>query len=170
MQLAANAPTVERYLSLGLSMTEAMELRDRYICRARTRKSKSQTNEILDLLDRWDVTTLEIGMLRFSPPVSLENNAVQIGQVEADPLIMTGKSEILVEEFGAAGHILWRVARTPEQLLDALVVAAKYLGSCGVGEIDIEESSMAKSVASNCAVLAGGDQYSSFFKMLLMAW
>jgi hypothetical protein len=127
-----------------------------------------ETNEILSLMKRWDVGNIEVGMISFvGSPVPLERGT-QVGFVEADPLIvLNNKEEMLVEETGMNGHILWYVAKNPSSFLNALVVAARFLSERTIGLVDLYDIPAAKSIARDCTRRAGGDRYSAFYSMLL---
>jgi hypothetical protein len=54
-------------------------------------------------------------------------------------------------------------------MLDALVIAARFLGIRAVGTIASGDEGAARSVALQCASAAGGDKYLDFYTMLLGA-
>jgi hypothetical protein len=54
-------------------------------------------------------------------------------------------------------------------MLDAMVIAARFLEQRGAGTIDFDDFKAARSVATECATAAGGDRYLDFYKMLLGA-
>ena len=171
-ELSAIAPSIESLRELGLSETEAESFKAGYVCHhRRSPLPLTASNEMLDLAIRWDVSTIEVGMVRLlGTPSIRQGSGIQIGLVEADPLvIINSSSELIVEELGTAGHVLWKAARTPGQFLDALVVAAKFFSERTVGAIDFNDLGTAKTIANECATLAGGDEYTGFYHMLLGA-
>jgi hypothetical protein len=168
-RLACLAPSVEALARIGLSETQANDFRDNYFCQKRQTVVR-ETNEILALLKGWDLSSVEIGMVRFAQQPSEIPGKVLIGKVEADPLmLMQTTGEILVEDLHAPGHILWVAARSGSTLLDALIPAAEFLTKRGLEEIDVEDTHAARVVAKRCAMLAGGERYVDFFSMLLGA-
>jgi len=111
----------------------------------------SVDNEIVALLTGWNAGKIEIGMIRlFDEPVQI-NEGLQIGLVEADPLVIATEGEMIVYEKNSQ-HILWRVAQNPDYFLDALVIAADFLTKTGLDIIDFEDVEAAKEAANDCAV------------------
>ena len=96
--------------------------------------------------------------------------ALGVGVVEVDPLIIRqpGNNVVVVEDFHPT-HELWRAAASPAMFLDAMAVAAQFLADCCVGKVDFDDFDTAQAAANRCATLAGGDDYRSFFLMLLGA-
>ncbi len=126
----------------------------------------SVDNEIVALLTGWNAGKIEIGMIRlFDEPVQI-NEGLQIGLVEADPLVIATEGEMIVYEKNSQ-HILWRVAQNPDYFLDALVIAADFLTKTGLDIIDFEDVEAAKEAANDCAVTVGGSNYTQFYIMLL---
>lgn len=171
-KLSSVAPPIESLLEIGLSETEAESFRDRYVCKPKSIPLPLiASNEILDLVIQWDVNLMEIGMVRLLDTPSIHRGSgIQIGFVEADPLVMLDTSlELVVEELGTTGHILWKSAQSPGQFLDALLVAANFFSKRTVGVVDFDDSETAKTTADECASIAGGDEHIDFYYMLLGA-
>src|SRR5207302_5729854 len=113
-KLAEVAPSLSELERLGLSRSEAVSIRNGYICTRRdTPLSIPESNELTALMKYWDTSTVEVGMVRMlEMPVETERG-LQIGLVEDDPLVAASASgELFVEERGTRGHLLWRVARS----------------------------------------------------------
>jgi hypothetical protein len=168
-KLCASAPSIESLREIGLSEAESDSFRAGYICLPRRSPLPLiASNEITDLMILWDVSMIEIGILRLLGTPSIHYGlGVQIGLVESDPILITDRSsEIVVEEVGTAGHVLWKVARSPGQFLDALVLAAKFFTDRAVGTIGFDDLEAAKATANKCSTLAGGDEYTEFYSML----
>ncbi|MFM8582242.1 MAG: hypothetical protein ACKOFW_12145 [Planctomycetaceae bacterium] len=124
----------------------------------------------LEGLQHWDLSNVEIGMVRFPNQPSNRLGGVLIGCVESDPLVLISDTgEIVVQEFGTPDHVLWFVARNGESMLDALVIAANFLSKRAVGRIDLQDHEAIRSVVIQCSTAAGGEKYLDFFRMLLGA-
>jgi len=166
--LEKSAPLVECLVAVGLSREGAELFRQTQICQRRTAPLPTNvTNELIELASRWDVSKVEIGMIRLLGTPIDQERTVQVGLVEADPLVIVKvSSELLVEEAGTAGHVLWKVALGPSNFLDALVVAAKFLADRAVGIVDFDDIEIARTTAVRCAELAGGNSYLEFYLML----
>jgi hypothetical protein len=66
-------------------------------------------------------------------------------------------------------YVVSRVAQDGSHLLDALLMAAEFLGKTGLNEIDFEDFAAASAAAERCAEAAGGAKYLNFYRMLLGA-
>ena len=167
--LARIAPLESDYIIAGLSMETARRLRKSYLCQERKIQLHiTESNELLGLMKKWHTGNVEVGMIRLSDEPLETERGVQIGVVEADPLIIVNSTgELVVEESGANGHILWSVAESPGRFLKILIVAAQFLEKCGMGAIDPSDFRIARVTAEECAVLAGGNKYHAFYLMLL---
>jgi len=108
-------------------------------------------------------------MIRF-PGFHIEpSGAIHIGCVEADPLVLLPNGEAVVYELGTNSHLLWRAAKSGTVFLDALVIAARFLGRRAVGTIDIDDNEAPRSVVFECATAPGWDRFLDFYTMLLGA-
>ena len=166
-RLEALAPAITDLQKVGLKENEAIAERKTYHCAKRAKPlSLPDSNEVVALLTGWNAGQIEIGMIRlFDDPVQI-NEGLQIGLVEADPLVITGGGEMIVYETNSQ-HILWRVAQNPDSFLDALIIAADFLTKTGIDIIDFEDIDAAKQAANSCAAVVGGSDYTQFYLMLL---
>jgi len=165
-RLAAAAPSISRLLELGLDHQEAADLRRQFYCPRRDPAGAPEQNEVLALLKGWDVSAAQIGMVSFLQPPVATPTGIQVGRVEADDLVLLPDTgELVVEELGTDGHVLWRAAAGPGAFLDALCLSAEYLAKCGMPSSG--SPAEPRLVAEQAALLAGGDQYWPFYFMLL---
>lgn len=166
-RLEALAPAITDFQKVGLNEDEAIAERKTYHCDKRTKPlSLPDSNEVVVLLTGWNAGQIEIGMIRlFDEPIQI-NGGLQIGLVEADPLVITDEGEMIVYETNSQ-HILWRVAQSPDFFLDALVIAADFLTKTGLDIIDFEDIDAAKQASNSCAAVVGGSNYTQFYLMLL---
>ncbi len=168
-EAAPNAPELEK---CGFSNEQATDFIKSFLCVQRDRPLllESGSNQLLELVREWDLSKVEIGMIRFPEPPSERLGSICVGYVEVDPLvILADTDEIAVHELGTKEHLLWVVAKCGSKLLDALVIAARFLARRAVGTIDFDDSKLARSISIECATAAGGDKYLDFYKMLLGA-
>ena len=171
-QLAEAAPRPSDLERSGLVGEAAHEFIRSFLCVKRDQPSAepSGSEPVLELLRNWDLSKVEIGMVRFPGSHVESSGTICLGCVEADPLVLLPNGgEIVVHELGTKEHILWHVAKNGSALLEALVVAAGFLGKRAVGSIDFDDYETARTVALECATVAGGNKFTSFFKMLLGA-
>jgi len=171
-ELADAAPKESDLRKCGLSSDQASDFIRSYFCIKRDRPLPvgGGTDQVLELLRKWDLSKVEIGMVRFPDPPVEQAGKIYIGYVEADPLVMLLDSgEIVVHEYGTKEHLLWPVAKNGSKLLEALLIAARFLEKTGIGTIDFNDSKVAQPFALACASAAGGDRYLDFYRMLLGA-
>ena len=169
-QLADIAPSEEDYVRAGHSRTQARAWREAYSCPKRDAPLPIvDSNELLTLMKGWHTGNVEIGMVRLLDEPTSSTRGVDVGVVESDPLIiLSGTGELIVEDSGTDGHLLWCVAQSADRFLDALIVAARFLESRALRK-DFDDLSVASATAEQCAGLAGGNQYLPFYWMLVGA-
>ena len=171
-QLAEAAPSSSDLERCGFTGEQADEFIRSFRCVKRDRPLPKPAGQdsLLELLREWDLSKVEIGMVRFPDPPAERSEKICVGCVEADPLvILSDDGEIVVHELGTKDHLLWRVSRNGSTLLNALAIAASFLGKRAVGTIDFGDYESARSAASQCASAAGGDKYLDFYRMLIGA-
>jgi hypothetical protein len=171
-ELAKLAPSASDLEKSGFSKDQARRLVESFLCVKREHRLPvvSGSDQLLELLREWDLSKIEIGMVRFPESPTEQLGKLCVGCVEADPLvILPGTGEIVVHEFGTKEHLLWPVAQSGAKLLDAMLIAARFLEQRGSARIDFDDYKAARSVALECASAAGGDKYFDFYSMLLGA-
>jgi hypothetical protein len=171
-ELAALAPSASDLEKSGFSKEEAMRLAASFVCVKREQPLPvvSGSDQLLELLRGWDLSKVEVGMIRFPETPTERSGKMCVGCVEADPLvILPGTGELVVHELGTKEHLLWPVAQNGSRLLDAMLIAARFLEQRGSGTIDFDDFKAARKAAGECATAAGGDRYLDFYTMLLGA-
>jgi hypothetical protein len=171
-ELAALAPSASDLEKSGFSKEEGMRLVDSFLCVKRVQPLPvvSGSDQLLELLREWDLSKVEIGMIRFPEPPTERSGKMCVGCVESDPLVIVpGTGELVVYELGTKEHLLWPVARSGSTLLDAMLIAARFLEQRGTGTIDFNDFKAAGITAAECATAAGGDRYLDFYRMLVGA-
>ena len=171
-QLAEAAPSSSDMERCGFTGEQADEFNRSFRCMKRDRPLPGPIghDSLLELLRTWDLSMVEIGMVRFPDPPGERLGKMCVGCVEADPLvIVSDNGEIVVHEVNTKDHLLWHVAENGAQLLNALVVAALFLGKRAIGRIDCDDDEAARLAALQCALAAGGERYLDFYKMLIGA-
>lgn len=166
-ELRQLAPPAEKLAEKGVSPEGIEGIRKSYFC-VEKEGLERQDDPILDLIARYDLSSVEIGSIRFADePVQLDGS-IYIGEVEVDPILMDVTSrEICVVDRDAHNHIMWWCARNGDSLLDALIIAERHLSKCGYDDALWDDQVAACEVASDCAKAAGGTKYLDFYKMLV---
>ncbi len=161
------APPLEKLLGLGFTALEAEEFRGSFHCPIKI-DGESNTEPLLDLVQHYDASRVEIGILRLANKVSQTAHGWQVGAEETNPLIVSRQSgEVFVEEAGTNRHIIWACAKDGEHFLSAVIVAACFLSQC-IYDFELNDNQEAKcSLADRCATEAGGGKYLRFYQMLV---
>ena len=143
--LAEAAPNARELEKCGFSDEQATDFIKSFLCVQRDRPLllESGSNQLLELLREWDLSKVEIGIIRFPEPPTERLGSICVGCVEADPLvILADTGEIAVHELGTKEHLLWVVAESGSKLLDAMVIAARFLAQRTVGTIDFDDNKL----------------------------
>ncbi len=165
--LAQLAPPAEKLAEQGVSPEGRERERKSYIC-VEKKGLDRQDDAILDLITRYDLSSVEIGMVSFTDePVQLDGS-IYIGEHEGDPILMyISSGEIYVADRDAQKHIMSWCAKDSDSFLDALIIAQRHLSRCGYDDALSNDQVAACEVASECANAAGGTKYLDFYKTLV---
>ncbi len=163
------APDANKLMLDGLDQDDADELREAFRCEPKANPHRCPERPLLDLVLSFDASEVEIGMVCFSDKAETQGDAIVVGEVESDPLLVDrATGEIRVEEFGSDGHLLWRCARSEHEFLDALIVVADWSARAMEALEGVPVKSTDRdSAITNAAKLAGGGEYRDFYLMLL---
>ncbi len=165
--LEAIKPNFETLIREGLSRDFALELISSFEVRDRAHMEQNSLHDttLSELFSRYDVLTIEIGMARFYKNPTPVRRGWQIGQVEADDLILdAGSGEIIVLSIDAIDHVMWRCAKDGSAFLAALALAAQFYEEC---DDDQRGTAVHMQAFEACTLAAGGAPYSNFYRMLL---
>ena len=160
------APTVNELSSQGVAHDEIEKIRSSYffIKRESVKSNVRQQDEVLRLVQDFDGSAVEIGMVRFHSAIEDRDDGWIFGQCEADPLFLCRVSgEVKLK-------ILGRRDPTPcavngAKFLDAMIVVAESLEE--FSHLETEMPNLRSARADSCANLAGGSRFSRYFVSLL---
>ncbi len=154
-------PSEGKLAKHGLSDEEITSIQQSFLSEPKKVYRRS-INPLFSLIENFDVSTLEIGLVRFLDyPVETEN-FWRIGYVDADWLVIDKiTNQIKVELQDLEDQETYLCAENSEKFLDALYEVAKYIFS--------EERTSPKNCqqAKICTDLAGSEKCFDFYKMLL---
>src|SRR5438128_1658636 len=106
-ELAAVAPSASDLERCGFSTEQARDFIKSSVCVKRERPLAvvNGSDQLLELLQQWDLAKVEIGMMRFPELPTERSGKICVGCVEADPLvILPDTGEIAVHELGTKEH------------------------------------------------------------------
>jgi hypothetical protein len=130
-------------------------------------KEISKGDSIIDLLNWYDLSKVEIGMIVFNKTIIEDEEYFYIGKVEVDLLVINKKSgSIQVQEYDQPSHTLWNCARDSSSFLQALLVCNKFFWECLLDENVYNDESRRETVVEKCTYFAGGDTFFEFYAML----
>lgn len=161
-------PSIETLIRNGLSWDDAVEFRASNEVRDRDHPERISLPDrtLSELFSRYDVSKIEVGMIQFYKNPQPVSRGWQIGEFEADDLILdAGSGEIIVLSIEAIDYVLCRCAKDGSSFLAALVLAAQFYEKCA--ENDQHGTALHMRAFEACTAAAGGDIYSGFYKMLL---
>lgn len=122
---------------------------------------------VLDLIENYDASKLEIGMVTFSEPRDLHENLLQIGRFEEDALCLNSNNgEVVVVDGNEPEHLMWKCSSNTDTFLSALICAASFLSGKLRQDSQFDQIAI-NDVVRECSVIAGGDTYIDFYKVLL---
>jgi hypothetical protein len=123
---------------------------------------------LLRLVNNYDLTRTEIGMISFDSEVTETEEYFYIGKFEVDFLCVSKLTkEVLILAFDNPLNIAYRCSQNSESFLEVMLVVAKFLERCGLDESLRGNEHTICNMAENVSNLVGGNTYLSFYKVLL---
>jgi hypothetical protein len=167
-KLRACAPPVEKLRDQGVSAAGVEVIRKSYFCHFRGSASvQEREGPLFDLLEEYDLSGVDIGSVCFSNDVDRSGPKWRIGCFAEDWLVVEPQSgEIQVVDFSSNGHLLWECAENGSRLLDALLLAAAFLGRCSWDTQLFNDQSAHQRAATECTKAAGGERYRDFYLVI----
>jgi hypothetical protein len=157
-------PNKNIYENRGFSDAYINEVIESFDCK-KERNIQTYDNPLLELVENYEASKIQIGMIYFSDSVEVANEYYIIGKVESDPLVVEKSTGVVkVLEYGV-NHEMWECAESGSKFLDALIELGKFIVAT-----EADNYNDACVAANNCSLLAGGELYVDFYKMLLGCW
>jgi hypothetical protein len=153
------APSPDEAARRELASTEVAQLERRYACAPRPGRAP-RDNVLEDLLNRYDVSALEIGRVEFVSDPRPHWAGVVVAFFEADPVVVLLGGEVAVFEQARFGDRFLDCAADAPRFLEALACFAEGLRARASWLNDLDAA------ARRCAELAGGERYEPFFVAL----
>jgi len=153
-------------VKLGLSDSFVNNLNKCYIVPEK-RIYVNTGNELSNLIYNFDVSNIEIGLIRFNNVLKDNDNFIFIGKIEIDDIILNKETfEIEVYEFGTK-HFLWSCAKNASTFLESLIICNTFFNNRIIDDGLWENMQETSKVIKDCTNIVGGTKYSDFYKMLL---
>jgi hypothetical protein len=157
-------PSMKELLELGVTSSRTMErIRQSYRLKIRDQpiQNPKPDDPICQLISKYDTTKLEIGQVIFADEIIALDGSIKIGDVGGDNLVILEKSgEVVILEFGL-NHLLEKCAKSSASFLEAMLTYACNAEKPNTDTENLLEESIHK---------AGGEDYRTFFEMMLAIW
>lgn len=123
-------------------------------------------NPILDLITNYDVTNVNIGMVSFNQEIISDKFFFRIGKFEIDDLVIKKEDgEVLILE-ASTEYTLWHCAYSSDNFLKAILYCVDVFNDNILIPERYNDIETLKVKAKECADLAGGLKYLSFFETM----
>lgn len=164
------APTTSVLNECGYPAAEADRFLDSFVCRRRTTPLNIATHgdAMLELIDKWDLSHVEIGPICFHAQPEQFPGHLEIGTIEGDRLVYRKdtKAYALLESPNIA-RFMCVAALNGNLLLDGLIEVAGYYAKTATDEIDIDDEDTGAEIKRRCMAAFGGGQCESFCTTVL---
>lgn len=159
------APSSNDLVKLGVSEKFILDFINSFNCKIKN-IGFHHDNEMIELVMKYDVTKLEIGMITFFDSVAENENYYFVGKFEQDYLCLKKKTgEIVVVDNYDKNREIYKCANFASNFLDAILLSAAFLTE-RLLEVTNENDSELNSI-KRISLLAGGSEYENFYKTLL---
>lgn len=167
------APSRDDLNRCGYSDSEADEFLKCFRCGSRSSEQSIAAfdDAMLDLICRWDMSSVEIGSLTFLPEAkesSKSSDYLVVGRLETDLLAFDKKSYRWVLLDGDdETRILCEAAESGESLLLGLLCAAGFYAHTSVELLSFDDAEAMQRIKSECVARLGGMEYEPFCTSIL---
>lgn len=132
-------------------------------------KGKNYITEhpVVDLIENFDCSNIEIGMINFGEKVEESIDYIFFGKFEIDDLaIDKATGGVVMLEIGV-DQVLYECAKSDSDFLNAIFNVAVFLERRSVEEGLYENEKLNIEMAEEFGDIAGGSAYYDFYKMML---
>ena len=161
------APSPEDFKQYNLTEEYIQNIISSYKCLVKTKNNNSYTNDLLlSLLNSYDCSKVEIGLVRFLENPIEKVGFYQVGNIDLEILAIDKiTSQVEVIDHDNLEYVIWECASNSKNFLDALLVSAEYFVS-QLKNSSEEDYAIISKYVNYCTEIAGGEQYMAFYKML----
>lgn len=170
IKLKEIAPAKAVLLGRDYCADEADGFVESFECRRRSEPLGIESNgdSMLDLLDKWDISYVEIGPICFHAEPEQFDGHLEIGTVEGDRLVYRPDTkDYALLDSQNLGHVMCDAAPNGDSLLDGLIQIADYFAKTAIDEIDIDDEEVGAEIKDKCIAAFGGSKYESFCTTVL---
>ncbi len=168
-KLSELAPEKSKLLSADYGDDEADRFIDTFRCIPRESALGIETHDdgLLELMDGWDISNVEIGSLCFLSEPAVLNRHLEVASIESDQLVFCteGKDYALLDH--ESGEVLCRASHDGRALLKALLCIAVFYSKTAVDGIEVDDDLEALKVKAESISQLGGEEFETFCTTLL---
>lgn len=122
---------------------------------------------VVDLIENFDCSNIEIGMINFEEKVEENLDYIFFGKFEIDDLAIDKATGCVVMLEAGLDHVLYECAKSDSDFLNAIFNVAAFLERRSVEEGLYENEELNIEMAEEFGDIAGGSAYYDFYKMML---
>lgn len=169
-RLKTLAPSKEDLKKRGLSDDFINSFIQSYYCNKKTDFNLNffSNDTILKLLQYYDCSKVEIGIITFTSKIIEEVGYYHIGNAEQD-ILSLNKTFLSIEilDYVNPTHVLWECASSSENFLESMLLCADFFTSRITDSSLLDNDAYTLERVNMCTEIAGGNKYRDFYKMLL---
>lgn len=159
-QLYDAMPNRDDLEDYGLEEGEIQEIQGTFVATKRRFSTGQGSGEIERLIEEFDCSKVEIGLIRFQGKLSNQPYGTVFAFCEADPLAICADGSIAMFDHESPDSKQVKCASNSERFLDALAAFIDIRANKSHWKGRIGEA------AEVCANAAGGSQFQEFFRLL----
>ncbi len=170
IKLKEIAPAKAVLLECGYSADEADSFIESFECRRRSEPLGIESNgdSMLDLLDKWDMSHVEIGPICFHAEPEWFDGHLDIGTVDGDRIAYRFDTrDYVLLDWQDLNHVMCEVAPDGSSFLDGLFELGRWLAMNAIDAIDLDDEDVSVEVKDKCIAAFGGSKYESFCTTVL---
>lgn len=130
-------------------------------------KSILSEHPVIELVENYDCSNLEIGMITFDQKVEETDRYVFFGKFEIDDLAIDKITGAVVMVENDLDHVIYECSKNDSDFLEAILNVAIFLRRRTVEEGLYEDEQLNIKMAEEFGDIAGGTAYYDFYKMML---
>jgi hypothetical protein len=166
LKIGQIAPSISDYQDRGFSEQYAMEVVNSYFINDRAEYSPFK-DELLRLIDRFDLTHLKIGLVHFYKRMEPKADYHIVGEVEADLLVINKITGIVAVIDLFTEKERWLCAANGSRFLDAIFEVSNFIAKSSLDEDWKDDQKILCAISEEWGLIAGGPEFIEFYKMLI---
>lgn len=162
-------PDSDLMIELDYTSEEIEEVKNTYeLCKINNADNKyPDLSELGYLFSNYKLSDLELGFINFIDIPIKHQGFYIIGKIECDILVYSVITDTVFVKENSNDNVLWKCSNGISSFLDALIIMANHYSKVIINDNLYDDFEYLKSVANEASNKSGGEQYLSFYQMLL---